>query len=159
MFGTGYDDSIVIYNTYYNATLDSWQYYGTRINNVKLEFTKEKNQIQSGSEDVSVCLLSIKNDSTLPKPYLECKPWAKLVGDSMMNYFTLNTEGDFFVLVKRDDLNLDVEAPVGLVDGSLSPYVEEGGVLDYMKKNYDHVYNVNSFASTKLLPHFEVGGK
>lgn len=158
-FGAGYDDSVVIYNYYYNATLDSWQYYGTRIDGVKLEFTQEKNENQSGSQDVSVCLLSIKNDSALPKPYLECKQWAKLTGVEMTDYFTLNTEGDFFVLVKRADLNLDIEAPVGLVDDRTSPYMEEGGVLDYMKKNYDHVYNVSSFASFKGLPHFEVGGK
>ena len=158
-FGVGYNDSVVIYNFYHNSTSGNDQYYGTRIDGVKLEFTEEKNQNKSGSEDVSVCILSIKNDNTLPKPYIDSKSWAKLVGDEMLNYFTLNTDGDFFVLVKRDYLNLDVKSPVGLVNGGLSPYTEEGGVLDYMKENYGYVYDLSSFASFKGLPRFEVGGK
>lgn len=157
--GIGYIDSVIIYNRYYNDTTGAEQYFGTRLDGVNLEFTEEQNQNKSGSEDVSVCLLSIKNDSTLPKPYKDPKSWAKLTGDEMMEYFTLNKDGDFFVLVKRDDLNLDIEAPVGLVDGSLSPYAEEGSVLDYMKLNYGYVYSLSSFASFKLIPHFEVGGK
>ena len=68
--GIGYADSVVIYNRYINQTMDgAEQYFGTRIDNVRVEFTQEQNQNKSGSQDVSMCLLKIPNDSTLPKPY------------------------------------------------------------------------------------------
>ena len=68
--GIGYIDGVIIYNRYYNDTTGAEQYFGTRIDGVRVEFTKEQNQSKSGSEDVSDCLLKIPNDSTLPKPYL-----------------------------------------------------------------------------------------
>lgn len=156
--GIGYVDSVVIYNRYINQTMDgAEQYFGTRIDKVRLDFTEEINQNQSGSQDVSKCLLSIDNDSTLPKPYKVPELWNDLTTDEMLNSFTLNTDGDFFVLVKKPELNLDIDAPEGVQTSRVTPYEE--GFLQYMKDKYSYVYEMSSFAVFGLIPHFEVGGK
>ena len=149
--GIGYIDSVIIYNRYYNDTTRTEQYFGTRFDNVRVEFTKEQNQSKSGSEDVSDCLLKIPNDSTLPKPYLVPELWNDLTADEMLQNFTLNTDGDFFVLVKKKELNLDIDAPIGMQDID--------GFLDEMKSKYSYVYSMKSFAVFGLIPHFQVGGK
>lgn len=149
--GIGYIDSVIIYNRYYNDTTGAEQYFGTRLANVRVEFTKEQNQSKSGSEDVSDCLLKIPNDSTLPKPYLVPELWNDLTADEMLQNFTLSTDGDFFVLVKKKELNLDIDAPVGIQD------VE--GFLDEMKSKYSYVYSMKSFAVFGLIPYFQIGGK
>ena len=153
--GINYIDSVVIYNRYYNDTTGSEQYFGTRFDGVRVEFTKEENQSRTGSEDVSDCLLKIPNDSTLPKPYIIPELWNDLTTDEMLEKFTLSTEGDFFVLVKKEELNLDINVPVGLVES----YDYEGGFLEHMKTKYGYVYNISSFAVFKLIPYFQVGGK
>lgn len=156
--GIGYVDSVVIYNRYKHST-DGEQYYGTRFDNVRMEFTQEQNQNKSGSQDVSVCLLKIHNDSTLPKPYKVSELWNDLTTDEMLNSFTLNTDGDFFVLVKKSELNLDITAPEGVQTSEDAPYADEGGFFEYMKGKYGYVYRMSSFAAYGLIPHFQVGGK
>ena len=156
--GIGYVDSVVIYNRYINQTMDgAEQYFGTRIDNVRVEFTQEQNQNKSGSQDVSVCLLKIQNDSTLPKPYKVPELWNDLTTDEMLQNFTLSTDGDFFVLVKKKGLNLDIDAPIGMQDSSSPEY--DGGFYEYMKSKYSYVYQMSSFAVFSLIPHFQVGGK
>lgn len=156
--GIGYNDSVVVYTRYINQTMNgAEQYFGTRIDNVRVEFTQEQNQNKSGSQDVSVCLLNIPNDSTLPKPYKVPELWNDLTTDEMLNSFTLNTDGDFFVLVKRKGLNLDIDAPIGVQTSGDTPYEE--GFLQYMKDKYSFVYEMSSFAQLDAIPHFEVGGK
>ncbi len=156
--GIGYVDSVVIYNRYINQTMDgAEQYFGTRIDNVRVEFTQEQNQNKSGSQDVSVCLLKIPNDSTLPKPYKVPELWNDLTTDEMLSSFTLNTDGDFFVLVKKPELNLDIEAPVGVQTSRVPPYEE--GFFEYMKSKYSYVYQMSSFAVFSLIPYFQIGGK
>ena len=134
--GIGYIDSVIIYNRYYNDTTGAEQYFGTRLDNVRVELTKEQNQSKSGSEDVSDCLFKIPNDSTL---------------------FTLSTDGDFFVLVKKKGLNLDIDAPIGMLDSSSPEY--GGGFYGYMKSKYSYVYQMSSFAVFGLIPYFQIGGK
>lgn len=156
--GIGYVDSVVIYNRYINQTMDgAEQYFGTRIDNVRVEFTQEQNQNKSGSQDVSVCLLKIHNDVTLPKPYKVPELWNDLTTDEMLNSFTLSTDGDFFVLVKKKELNLDIDAPIGMQDSSAPEY--DGGFYEYMKSKYSYVYQMSSFAVFSLIPYFQIGGK
>lgn len=155
--GIGYADSVVVYNRYYNSTSRTEQYFGTRFNGVRVEFTKEQNQSKSGSEDVSDCLLKIPNDITLPKPYIVPELWNDLTTDEMLKSFTLNTDGDFFVLVKKADMNLDIDAPAGIQDSSDPMY--SGGFFEYMKSEYSYVYQMKSFAVFTLIPYFQVGGK
>lgn len=149
--GIGYIDSVIIYNRYYNDTTGAEQYFGTRLDGVRVEFTKEQNQSKRGSEDVSDCLLKIPNDRTLPKPYLVPELWNDLTADEMLQNFTLSTDGDFFVLVKKKELNLDIDAPIGMQDIK--------GFLDEMKSKYSYVYSMKSFAVFGLIPYFQIGGK
>ena len=61
--------------------------------------------------------------------------------------------------VKRDGLNLDIEAPVGLQNSNDSPY--NGNFFEYMKGEYGYVYSINSFeqvGSKVTIPYFQVGG-
>lgn len=155
--GIGYIDSVVVYNRYYNDTTGTEQYFGTRLDGVRVEFTKEQNQSKSGSEDVSDCLLKIPNDSTLPKPYLVPEIWNDLTADEMLQNFTLSTDGDFFLLVKKKELNLDIDAPIGMQDSSDPMY--DGGFYEYMKGKYSYVYQMSSFAVFGLIPYFQIGGK
>lgn len=154
--GIGYEDSVVVYNRYEQSEYGE-QYYGTRFDNVRVEFTKEQNQNQSGSQDVSVCLLKIHNDSTLPKPYKDPMAWAQLTPEEKPETFTLSTDGDFFVIVKKAELNLDVDAPVGLQESGSGLYTE--GFAQYMKDNYGYVYEMKTFAVYGLIPYFQVGGR
>lgn len=153
--GINYVDSVVVYNRYYNDTAESEQYFGTRFDGVRVEFTKEQNQSRTGSEDVSDCLLKIPNDRTLPNPYIIPELWNDLTTDEMLEKFTLSTEGDFFVLVKKEELNLDIDVPVGLVESGNY----DGGFFEYMKTKCGYVYNISSFAVFRLIPYFQVGGK
>lgn len=154
--GIGYDDSVVVYNQYFNGVWETEYYFGTRFDNVRVEFTQEENRRLNDREDASVCLLKIPNDSTLPKPYKDPKTWEKLTTEEMLENFTLDTDGDLFVIVKKESLNLDIQAPTGIIESNASPY--KGKFLDYMKREYGYVYLVNSFAVFDAIPYFQVGG-
>lgn len=149
-----FTDSVVVYNMYVNGLREETQYFGTRFDNVRIEFTQEENQNKAGKEDASVCLLKIKNDDSLPKPFLDPRSWEHLTTDEMLQYFTLDVDGDFFVIVKRKGLNLDVEAPVGVCDSN----AYDGNFFEYMKQNYGYVYSMNSFEQFEGIPYFQVGG-
>lgn len=149
-----FTDSVVVYNMYVNGLREETQYFGTRFDNVRIEFTQEENQNKAGKEDASVCILKIKNDDSLPKPFLDPRSWEKLTTDEMLQYFTLDVDGDFFVIAKRKGLNLDVEAPVGVCDSN----AYDGNFFEYMKQNYGYVYSMNSFEQFEGIPYFQVGG-
>ena len=149
-----FTDSVVVYNMYVNGLREETQYFGTRFDNVRIEFTQEENQNKAGKEDASVCILKIKNDDSLPKPFLDPRSWEHLTTDEMLQYFTLDVDGDFFVIVKRKGLNLDVEAPVGVCDSN----AYDGNFFEYMKQNYGYVYSMNSFEQFEGIPYFQVGG-
>ena len=145
-----FTDSVVVYNKYAYGIREDTAYFGTRFDNVRIEFTQEENQNRAGKEDVSVCVLKIKNDDTLPKQFLDPKSWKKLTMEEMEDKFTLDVDGDFFVIVKRKGLNLDVEAPLGRQ--------EQKGFFEYTKQNYGYVYSMNSFEQFEGIPYFQVGG-
>lgn len=154
--GIGYVDSVIVYNRYVRKTDEAEQYFGTRFDGVRIEFTQEENQNKAGKENTSVCLLKINNDSTLPKPYIGRVSWKNQTTEEMLNAFTLDVDGDFFVIVKRKGLNLDIDAPVGEQNSDDPPY--NGNFFEYMKKKYDFVYSINSFEQKELIPYFQVGG-
>lgn len=154
--GIGYIDSVIVYNRYVRKTDEAEQYFGTRFDKVRIVFTEEENQTRAGKENTSVCILKIHNDNTLPKPFKDPVSWKKLTTEEMQENFTLQKGEDFFVIVKRKGLNLDVEAPVGLQNSNDSPY--DGNFFEYMKGKYGYVYSINSFEQKELIPHFQVGG-
>ncbi len=149
-------DSVVVYNRYVNGLYETEQYFGTRFDNVRIEFTQEENQNKAGKEDASVCILKIRNNKNLPKPFLDPRSWEKLTTNEMLENFTLDVDGDFFVIVKRKGLNLDIEAPVNMQESNSDIY--GGNFFEYMKENYGYVYSINSFEQFEKVPYFQVGG-
>lgn len=149
-------DSVVVYNRYVNGLYETEQYFGTRFDNVRIEFTQEENQNKAGKEDASVCILKIRNNKNLPKPFLDPRLWEKLTTNEMLENFTLDVDGDFFVIVKRKGLNIDIEAPVNMQESNSDIY--GGNFFEYMKENYGYVYSINSFEQFEKVPYFQVGG-
>lgn len=155
--GIGYEDSVVVYNRASCGLMEETTYFGTLFSNVRVEFTQEENQNKTGKEDASVCLLKIPNDGNLPKSYKGPKVWKKLTVDEMLENFTLSMDGDFFIIVKKKSLALDIEVPVGKIESSSEKY--NHNFFEYMKENYGYVFSVNSFGVFDLIPRYEVGGR
>lgn len=121
--GIGYVDSVVVYNRYINGLMETETYFGTRFDNVRVELTQGANQKASGMENASVCVVKIPN-ANLPKPYKAPEVWNDLTTDEMLESFTLDTEGkNFFVIVKKAELGIDIDVPVGLIDQDETKYV------------------------------------
>ena len=141
--GIGYVDSVVVYNRYINGLMETETYFGTRFDNVRVELTQGANQKASGMENASVCVVKIPNVK-LPKPYKAPEVWNDLTTEDMLESFTLDTEGkNFFVIVKKSELGIDIDVPVGLIDQDETKY--PGGV------DTVDVYT--------LIPRFEIGGR
>ncbi|MDE7323134.1 MAG: hypothetical protein K2N73_10510 [Lachnospiraceae bacterium] len=143
--GIGYVDSVVVYNRYVNGLMETEQYFGTRFDNVRIELTQGANQKASGMENASACKVCIPNDKNLPKPYKAPKKWEKLTTAEMLNYFTLDEKEDFFVIVKKEELGIDENIPVGLVESS----EYEGGYFEFCKGEYGYTFSVDEVDSYK----------
>lgn len=120
--GIGYVDSVVVYNRYVNGLMETEQYFGTRFDNVRVELTQGANQKESGMENASVCVVKIPNVN-LPKPYKAPEVWNDLTTEEMLENFTLDTQGkNFFVIVQKAELGIDIVVPVGLIDQGETKY-------------------------------------
>ena len=138
--GIGYVDSVVVYNRYINGLMETETYFGTRFDNVRVELTQGANQKASGMENASVCVVKIPN-----------------VKD-MLESFTLDTEGkNFFVIVKKSELGIDIDVPVGLIDQDETKY--PGGFFEYIKTKFGYAFSVDTVDVYTLIPRFEIGGR
>lgn len=150
--GIGYKDSIVVYNRYAKGPE---QYFGTRFDNVRVELTQGADQKVSGMEDVSACVVKIPN-TDLPKPYIAPKAWKRLTEEERAEHFTLDAESqNFFVIVKKEELGIDIDVPVGLVESD--NYT--GGLFEYVKEQYGYAFSLDTVDVYSLIPRFEIGGK
>lgn len=155
--GINYVDSVVVYNRYVNGLYETTQYFGTRFDNVRIELTQGANQKASGMENASVCTVKIPNRN-LPKPFKSPEVWNDLTTDEMLETFTLDTEGkNFFVIVKKAELGIDIDVPVGLVESN--DYEEYGGFFEYIKTKYGYAFGVDTVDVYTLIPRFEIGGR
>ena len=155
--GIGYVDSVVIYNRYVNGLMETEQYFGTRFDNVRIELTQGANQKASGMENASVCVVKIPN-TNLPKPYKAPEVWNDLTTEEMLENFTLDTEGkNFFVIVNKAELGIDIDVPVGLIDQDESKY--SGGFFEYIKTKFGYAFSVDTVDVYTLIPRFEIGGR
>lgn len=156
--GIGYVDSVVVYNRYINGLMETETYFGTRFDNVRVELTQGANQKASGMENASVCVVKIPNNGNLPKPYKAPEVWNDLTTDEMLESFTLDTEGkNFFVIVKKAELGIDIDVPVGLIDQDETKY--PGGFFEYIKTKYGYAFSVDTVDVYTLIPRFEIGGR
>ena len=70
--------------------------------------------------------------------------WNDLTTDEMLENFTLDTEGkNFFVIVKKAELGIDIDVPVGLIDQDETKY--PGGFFEYIKTKYGYAFSVDTF--------------
>lgn len=150
--GIGYKDSVVVYNRYAKGPE---QYFGTRFDNVRAELTQGADQKVSGMEDVSACVVKIPN-TDLPKPYIAPKAWKKLTEEEKAENFTLDAESqNFFIIVKKDELGIDIDVPAGLVESDRYA----GGYFEYVKEQYGYAFSLDTADVYSLIPRFEIGGK
>lgn len=152
--GIGYVDSVIVYNRYVRKTDEAEQYFGTRFDGVRIELTQGANIAKSGMENASVCVVKIPN-TNLPKPYKSPPVWVKLTTEEMVENFTLNKGEDFFVIVSKADLGIDVDLPEGMIDSDIYP----GGFFEHVKNKYGYAYSVDTVDVYTLIPRFEIGGK
>lgn len=158
--GIGYIDSIIVYNQYTRSTMQTQYYFGTRFDNVRIELTQGANQKASGMENASVCVAKINTSSIEQsgKEYKASPVWIKQTTEEMLQTFTLNKGQDFFVIVKKDDLGIDVDLPVGEIESdNYNGY--EDGFEGYVKTSFGYAYTVDTVDVYTLIPRFEIGGK
>ncbi len=154
--GIGYDDSIILYNRYVNGTLEIETYFGTRFDNVRIELTQGANIRQSGLENADACVVKIPNDSNLPKPYMSPEVWNDQTTEVMEQNFTIDTaNSNFFVIVKKKELGIDLDLPVGAIESDKY----RGGYFQYIKEKHGHAYVADTLNVYTLIPRFEIGGK
>ena len=158
--GIGYVDSIIVYNQYTSGTMQKQYYFGTRFDNVRIELTQGANQKASGMENASVCVAKINTESIEQsgKSYKAPSVWLKLTTEEMLQTFTLNKGQDFFVIVKKDDLGIDVDLPVGEIESDNYEGYDDG-FAGYVKTNFGYAYTVDTIDVYTLIPRFEIGGK
>ncbi len=158
--GIGYDDSIILYNAHESGTLGKQLYFGTRFDNVRIELTQGANIRRSGLENADACVVKIPNDGNLPKPYMSPEVWNGQTTEVMEKNFTIDTaNSNFFVIVKKKGLGIDLELPEGMIESSSYKAGGISGYLNYCKINYGHVYVVNTLDTYDLIPRFEIGGR
>ena len=150
--GIGYKDSVVVYNRYAKGPE---QYFGTRFDNVRVELMQGEDQKVSGAENVSVCIVKIPNID-LPKSYKAPKVWKALEAEEKAENFTFDTEGEnFFVIVKKDELRIDIDLPTGLIESESY----SGGFFEHIKEQYGYAFSIDTVNVYNLIPRFEIGGK
>lgn len=158
--GIGYIDSIIVYNQYTHSLMQTQSYFGTRFDNVRIELTQGANQKASGMENASVCVAKVNTASIEQsgKAYKAPPVWIKQTTEEMLQTFTLNKGQDFFVIVKKDDLGIDVDLPVGEIESDNYEGYDDGFV-GYVKTNFGYAYTVDTVDVYTLIPRFEIGGK
>ncbi|MCI8800332.1 MAG: hypothetical protein HFH88_11050 [Lachnospiraceae bacterium] len=155
--GIGYVDSVIVYNRYVRKTDEAEQYFGTRFDNVRVELTQGANITKSGLENANACIIKVNTASIKKsgKSYKAPKVWEKLTTEEMVENFTLNKGKDFFVIVNKADMGIDVDLPEGMVDSD----TYAGGFFEYVKNKYGYAYSVDTVDVYTLIPRFEIGGK
>ena len=158
--GIGYVDSVVVYNQYVYGTMQKETYFGTRFDNVRIELTEGANQKASGMENASVCVAKVDTASIKKsgKAYKPPPVWVKLTTEEMLENFTLNKGKDFFVIVHKADLGIDVDLPEGMIESdNYQGY--DGGFFEYVKTKFGYAFSVDTVDVYTLIPRFEIGGR
>jgi len=154
--GLGYVDSVIVYNDYYNDTAQKQLYFGTRFDNVRVELTQGANTQASGVENASACIVKIPNNGNLPKAYQAPEVWNNLTTEQMKDAFTLSvTENNFFVIIKKKGISVDIDLPTGMIDSDSYP----GGFYEWIRDKYGYVYTVWKVDVPELMPRFEIYGQ
>lgn len=153
--GIGYHDSIILYNHVAEGPAGEKKeyYYGTRFDGVRVELDQQNGTALTGDVNADSCIVKIPEELT--GKYLTPKAWARLKREKRPEYFTLDRTGShFFAIAKKKSLKIDVNLPVGEVDGS----VYEGDFRRHIEAEYGYTYKLNTVRDYELIPRFEIGG-
>lgn len=151
--GIGYIDSIVIYNRFIDGLMETETYYGTRFDGVRVELTQGNQIATTGNQNADACVVKIPAAVTGGK-YLPPKQWEERQNKS--DVFTFDKDNkDFYVIVKKPLLGIDIELPTGAVDSE----AYQNGFFQYVSTKYGYAYQVSTVDVYELVPRFEIGGK
>ena len=153
MAGIGYNSKIIIYNQAGTGEIgDTVTFYGTALENVRLEWTEAKSISTMGEKNANRCTAKIY-DLDMPKAYVTPETWQGLSDKTAALTFDKQT---FFIITDKSDIGINnVPAPTGAVSDSL--YAD--GFKEYLITTYGGVFEVNTIDHYSLIPHWEIGGK
>ncbi len=151
--GIGYEDAVVVYNRY---IVDEDEFFvGKRFDGVRVELTHGANQMKSGMESANKCVVKIPHSDDT-KAYASPNQWKEMDENEKVEHFTFDPESDnFFVIVKKKDLGIDIVLPVGMIKSS--DY--EVGFFNFVKGKFDYAFSMSNVDTYSLVPRFEIGGK
>lgn len=136
-----YNDTVTLFNRFYDPDTDETKYYPTLLENVNLVETKGANVTKSGMDSADAAKLFIDLGG-LTKKYMEPKAWDALPDAEKMKYITFHPTDDFFI--KGDQTSLELP---------------ESCVYEWAHDSMDSVYKVTTVDKYEdIMPHFEVGG-
>lgn len=139
--GLFYNDTVTLFNRFYDPNTDETKYYPALLENVNLMETKGANVTKSGLDSADAAKLFV-DFSHLGKPYMEPKAWDALPDAEKPNYITFHPTEDFFI--KGDQTSLELP---------------ESYAYEWVHDNMDAVYKVTTVDKYEdIMPHFEVGG-
>lgn len=136
-----YNDTVTLFNRFYDSDTDEQKYYPTLLENVNLVETKGANVTKSGMDSADAAKLFIDLGG-LTKKYMEPKAWDALPETEKPNYITFHPTDDFFI--KGDQTSLELPG---------------SRVYEWAHDSMDSVYKVTTVDKYEdIMPHFEVGG-
>lgn len=136
-------DTVTVFNYHEDKKQGIAMWYPTVLEGVELQITKGINVSKSGNSAADAANLHIKINADIQRAYKKPKEYKAL--EDKQGFFTL----------KPDDFFVAGEYKAGRIDENDYP----NGFFEYMKSNYDDVYNITTVDVFKAIPHFEVGGK
>ena len=146
-----YNDTITIFNFHEDKKSGIAGWYPTVLNHVEVQISKGYNITKSGNENantlyVSIPLIGSNNDLFADGEYIKPKAFKAL--SVKFGTFTL-AENDFIA--------------IGDYRNEFKDYIDDGtypgGLMQYMKSNYDDVYEIKTVDTFKTIRHIEVGGR
>lgn len=151
--GINYVDSGIVYNRWEE---DGKEYYsGTRFDDVRIELTQGADMRSKGLESTSECIMKIPNTEEVSKKYLPPMQWIRLSRDEKQKHFTFDKDNhNFFVIVKKPELSIDIELPTGIITRETYPE----GFYEYVRNHFGYAYLLNTVDVFGLIPRFELSG-
>lgn len=143
-FGLFYNDTVTLFNHFYDPDADLEIYYPTLLEHVNLVETKGANVSKSGmdSADAAKLFVDFVDLNKMGKTYMESKAWDALPGAEKLHHITFHPAEDFFI--KGDHAALELPESSG---------------YEWARDNMDAVYKVTTVDKYEdIMPHFEVGG-
>lgn len=151
--GIGYVDSVIIYNRHIDGVLETETYYGTRFDGVRVELTQGNQIATTGNQNADACIVKIPAAVTGGK-YLPPKQWEER--QDKTGTFTIDKDNkDFYVIVRKPLLGIDIDLPVGAVESEAYP----AGFFQYVSNKYGYAYQISTVDVYELIPRFQIGGK